>query len=233
MNANAYVETERTRVRRLPQRATYDADVVHAILDAGLVCTVSFVEQGRPIAIPTAYVRVGSALVFHGSAKSRTLMAAAAGAELCVTVTHLDGLVLARSAFHHSVNYRSVCIFGRADVVTEPERKHALLHAFTERLYPGRWGAARSPNEQELKATLVVALPLREVVAKVRTGGPIDDAEDMTRPVWAGVVPLRFECGAPEPASDLIGTWDLPVVSWPRTPTQDCVLGRRAPERES
>jgi uncharacterized protein len=212
---NTYVETERTRVRRLPQRASFDAEVVHAILDAGLVCTVSFVEQGRPVAIPTAYVRVGNALVFHGSAKSRTLVAAAAGAELCVTVTHLDGLVLARSAFHHSVNYRSVCAFGRADVVTEPERKYALLQAFTERLYPGRWGAARSPNEQELKATLVVELPLREVVAKVRTGGPIDDEEDMARPVWAGVVPLHLDAGEPEPEPDLAAECSPPAVDWP------------------
>jgi len=215
MNASTYVETERTRVRRLPQRATYDADVVHAILDAGLVCTVSFVEQGRPVAIPTAYARVGSALVFHGSAKSRTLVAAAAGAELCVTVTHLDGLVLARSAFHHSVNYRSVCIFGRAEVVTDPQHKHALLQAFTERLYPGRWSAARPPNEQELKATLVLELPLREVVAKVRTGGPIDDEEDMTRPVWAGVVPLRIDAGEPQPEPGLVAACPPPAVDWP------------------
>jgi nitroimidazol reductase NimA-like FMN-containing flavoprotein (pyridoxamine 5'-phosphate oxidase superfamily) len=212
---NAYPQTERTRVRRLPQRATFDAESVHAILDAGLVCTVSFVEDGRPITIPTAYARIEDALVFHGSPKSRTLLAAAAGAELCVTVTHLDGLVLARSAFHHSVNYRSVVVFGRAAAVTDSQRKYALLEAFTERLYPGRWGAARSPNEQELKATLVVELPLREAVAKVRTGGPLDDDEDMTRPVWAGVIPLHLEAGVPEPAGDLVGEWELPAVSWP------------------
>ena len=212
---NAYAPTERTRVRRLPQRATYDAGAVHQVLDAGLVCTVSFVEDGRPVTIPTAYARVGDALVFHGSAKSRTLLAAAAGAELCVTVTHLDGLVLARSAFHHSVNYRSVVVFGRAIVVTDPQHKLALLEAFFERLYPGRWSAARRPNEQELKATLVVELPLCEVVAKVRTGGPLDDDADMTLPVWAGVIPLRLEAAQPEPARDLAHECAPPAVNWP------------------
>jgi uncharacterized protein len=129
-------------------------------------------------------------------------------------VTHLDGLVLARSAFHHSVNYRSVVVFGRAATVTDPQRKYALLEAFTERLYPGRWRAARPPNEQELRATLVVELPLREVVAKVRTGGPLDDDEDITHPVWAGVIPLHLEAGAPEPARDLTRDYP-PPVAWP------------------
>jgi uncharacterized protein len=212
---NAYAApTERTRVRRLPQRASYDVETVHAILDAGLVCTVSFVEDGRPVAIPTAYARVGDALVFHGSAKSRTLLAAAAGAELCVTVTHLDGLVLARSAFHHSVNYRSVVVFGRGVAVTDAQRKLALLEAFVERLYPGRWSAARRPNEQELTATLVVELPLHEAVAKVRTGGPLDDDADMTWPVWAGLIPLRLEAGEPAPAGGQPGECAPPAVDW-------------------
>jgi nitroimidazol reductase NimA-like FMN-containing flavoprotein (pyridoxamine 5'-phosphate oxidase superfamily) len=215
---NAYLQTDRTRVRRLPQRATYDVDTVHAILDAGLVCTVSFVEDGRPVTIPTAYARVGDALVFHGSAKSRTLLAAAGGAELCVTVTHLDGLVLARSAFHHSVNYRSVVIFGVAAAVTEPERKLALLRAFVERLYPGHWNATRPPNDQELKGTLVLELPLGEVVAKVRAGGPLDDADDMSLPVWAGVVPLRLVPGTPEPAAELGHGLEAPMVAWPSPP---------------
>lgn len=211
----SYPETERTRVRRLPDRARHDVATVHDILDAGLVCTVSFVEAGRPIAIPTAYARVGDAIVLHGSSKSRTLMAAAAGAELCVTVTHIDGLVLARSAFHHSVNYRSVVIFGRAETVTDPERKMDLLRAFTERLYPGRWGEAREPNEQEMKATLVVELSITEAVAKVRTGGPIDDAEDMTLPVWAGVVPLRLVAEAPEIDAGVPSGAAAPALAWP------------------
>ena len=211
----AFPQTDRTRVRRLPQRASYDVETVHAILDAGLVCHVGLVEHGQPVVIPTAYARIGDAVVFHGSSKSRTLLAAAGGADLCVTVTLLDGLVLARSAFHHSINYRSVVLFGRAVEVTQPERKFAALEAFTERLYPGRWAAVRTPNEQELKATLVVELPLREAVAKVRTGGPIDDEEDMALPVWAGVVPLRLAPGAPEPAPDLASGLAPPATAWP------------------
>ena len=212
---DAYPQTERTRVRRLPDRARHDVATVHAILDAGLICTVSFVEGGRPVAIPTAYARVGDVLVLHGSSKSRTLLAAATGTELCVTVTHLDGLVLARSAFHHSVNYRSVVLFGRAETVTDPARKLALLRAFTERLYPGHWAATREPNDQELKATLVVALPITEAVAKVRTGGPIDDAEDLMRPVWAGVVPLRLEAGTPEVDAGVPDGAAAPARAWP------------------
>jgi uncharacterized protein len=183
--------TERTRVRRLPQRATYDRAAVYDILDAGFLCHVGIVERGCPVVIPTAYARVDDALVLHGSAKSRTLEALAAGAEACVTVTHVDGLVLARSAFHHSINYRSVVLFGRATAIDGRDEKHAALEAFFARLHPGRWAEVRWPNEQELKATLVVRIPLDEASAKVRTGGPIDDAEDLALPVWAGVVPMR------------------------------------------
>ena len=143
MNATGtFAQTDRTRVRRLPQRASYDVETVHGILDAGLVCHVGFVEDGRPVVIPTAYARVGDTVVLHGSSKSRTLLAAAGGAEMCVTVTQLDGLVLARSAFHHSVNYRSAVIFGHAAEVTDPARKRELLRAFTSRLYPDRWSVA-------------------------------------------------------------------------------------------
>ncbi len=212
---SAFAQTDRTRVRRLPARASYDAETVHAILDAGLVCHVGFVESGRPIVIPTAYARVGDAVVFHGSSKSRTLLAATGGAELCISVALIDGLVLARSAFHHSINYRSVVLFGRATEITERDRKLTALEAFTERLYPGRWASVRSPNEQELKATLVLELPLREAVAKVRTGGPIDDEEDMTWPVWAGVMPLRLAPGAPEPAPELAPGLAPPATAWP------------------
>jgi len=212
---STFAQTDRTRVRRLPARASYDVETVHAILDAGLVCHVGFVEGDRPIVIPTAYARVGDAVVFHGSSKSRTLLAAAGGAELCISVALIDGLVLARSAFHHSINYRSVVLFGRATEIAEPERKLAALEAFTERLYPGRWAAVRAPNAQELKATVVLELPLREAVAKVRTGGPIDDEEDMTWPVWAGVVPLALAPGAPEPAPDLAPALTAPVTGWP------------------
>jgi len=209
------IPTSRSTVRRLPERARYDRATVDAILDEGLVCHVGFVDDGQPFVIPAAYARQGDRLVIHGSAASRMVKRLAAGEPACVTVTLLDGLVLARSAFHHSVNYRSVVIFGRTRAVADPDRKRELLRAFTERLYPGRWSAARPPSEQELKATLVVELPLREVVAKLRTGGPIDDAEDMALPVWAGVVPLRLVAGAPEPAPDLAGDPPSAALAWP------------------
>ena len=193
----SYPVTERTRLRRRPQRAAYDRATVHAILDAGFVCHVGFVESGRPVVIPTAYARIGDAVVVHGAAKNRTLVALAGGAEACVTVTHVDGLVLARSAFHHSVNYRSVMIFGRAEAIEERAAKDAALETFFERLHPGRWPEVRPPSEAELAATLVIRIPIAEVSAKVRTGPPIDDAEDMAIPVWAGVVPMSVVRGEP------------------------------------
>ena len=196
-STGSFPVTDRTRVRRLPDRAAHDTATVHAILDAGLVCQLGFVEGGRPIVIPTAYARVGDTIFLHGSSKSRTMTALAGGAEVCLTVTLLDGLVLARSAFHHSVNYRSVVVFGRAHAIEDEAGKLAALEAFTDRLIPGRWRDVRPPNPLELRATLVLALPLTEAVAKVRATGPIDDAEDMTIPVWAGVVPLTVAQGTP------------------------------------
>ena len=192
-----YRRTERNRVKRLPARASHEREAVHAILDAALVCHLGFVVDGQPFVIPTLHARVGDEVLVHGSSKSRTLEAMAGGVDVCLTVTLIDGLVLARSAFHHSVNYRSVAAFGRARLLASDDEKVAALRAFTERLYPGRWDEVRPPNPTELKATHVLALPLDEAVAKVRTGGPIDEAEDMTLPVWAGVVPLAVTGGAP------------------------------------
>jgi hypothetical protein len=207
-----FPQTERTRVRRLPQRASYDRHVVHAILDAGLVCHLGFVEAGRPIVIPTAYARVGELVYLHGSNRSRTLGALAGGAEVCLTVTLLDGLVLARSAFHHSINYRSVVVFGRARPVEGDEAKRAALEAFTERLYPGRWREVRPPSPSELKATHVLALPLEEAVAKCRSGPPLDDEDDYGRAVWAGELPLGLALGDPTPDERLPAEWrSLPV----------------------
>jgi hypothetical protein len=189
--------TERTRVRRLPERGAYDMETIHAILDTAVVCHVGIVEGGSPVVIPTAFARVGEALVLHGSSRSRLMTALGAGAEACVTVTHLDGFVMARSAFHHSVNYRSVVVFGRGQAIVEPGEKYAALEAFMERIHPGRWRQVRPPSPQELKATAVVRIPIEEASAKLRTGGPLDDAEDMTLPVWAGVVPLVTTRGEP------------------------------------
>jgi nitroimidazol reductase NimA-like FMN-containing flavoprotein (pyridoxamine 5'-phosphate oxidase superfamily) len=198
-----FAPTERTTLKRLPQRGSYDREVVYRILDEGFVCHVGFVVDGQPFVMPTAYGRVGDRLYIHGSAASRTLRASGGGIPVCVTVTLVDGLVLARSAFHHSINYRSVVILGVATVVATADEKMTALRAFTEHVIPGRWDDVREPNEQELKGTSVLALPLVEVSAKVRTGPPKDDEEDMTIPVWAGELPLRITAGAPIDDSQL------------------------------
>jgi nitroimidazol reductase NimA-like FMN-containing flavoprotein (pyridoxamine 5'-phosphate oxidase superfamily) len=189
--------TERTRVRRLPDRGAYDQETIRAILDTGFVCHVGIVDGGAPVVIPTAYARVGDAIVLHGSSKSRLITSLAAGAEACVTVTHVDGFVMARSAFHHSINYRSVVVFGRGEAILDEGAKYAALEAFMERLHPGRWREVRPPNGQELKATGVVRIPIEEASAKLRMGGPLDDPEDMALEVWAGVVPLVVRREAP------------------------------------
>jgi nitroimidazol reductase NimA-like FMN-containing flavoprotein (pyridoxamine 5'-phosphate oxidase superfamily) len=200
---DTYTPTERTQVKRLPKRGVYDHAQVHAILDAGFFCHVGFVVDGQPFVIPTGYARSGGQLYLHGSAASRMLRALGQGAQLCVTVTLVDGLVLARSAFHHSMNYRSVVVLGQARLVTDAEEKTAALACFTNHIVPGRWDEVRQPTEQELKSTTVLAVALDEVSAKVRTGPPIDDEADYTLPVWAGVVPLRIEAGDPLPDARL------------------------------
>jgi len=198
-----YTPTDRTQVKRLPKRGVYDQAQVHAILDEGFICHVGFVADGQPYVIPTGYARSGGRLYIHGSAASRMLRALGQGAPLCVTITLVDGLVLARSAFHHSMNYRSVVVLGQARVVEDPEEKTAALARFTDHVVPGRWDEVRQPTEQELKSTTVLALDLDEVSAKIRAGGPIDDEEDYALPVWAGVVPLRIEAGDPVPDTRL------------------------------
>lgn len=196
---DSFPVTERTQVRRLAKRGRYNRETVYSILDAGWICHVGFTVDGRPVVIPTAYGRDGGRLIIHGSAASRMLRTMAGGIEVCVTVTHVDGLVLARSAFHHSINYRSVMLFGRARLIEESEAKNDALRLFTEHLLPGRWAEVRTPNEKELKATTVLELPIEEASAKVRTGPPVDDEEDMSWPVWAGVIPLSVVKGEPEP----------------------------------
>jgi len=191
--------TPRSTVRRLPDRARYDRATVDAILDEGLVCHVGFVDEGQPYVIPSAYARLGDRLVVHGSAASRMVKVLAGGAPACVTVTLLDGLVLARSQFHHSMNYRSVVVLGRATEVVDPAEKRRALEAIVEHVAPGRPASARPPNEKELRATRVVAFSLDEASAKVRTGPPKDDEEDYALPVWAGELPLRLEPLAPVP----------------------------------
>lgn len=194
---NTYNKTDRTTLRRLPARGHYDRELVHKILDEGFICHVGFVVDGAPVVIPTGYGRVRDKLYIHGSQASRMLRTLKTGVPACVTVTLVDGLVLARSAFHHSINYRSVVIFGNANLVEDPEEKSEALLAFSEHVIRGRWNDVREPTEQELKATTVLRLDLAEVSAKVRTGPPIDDEEDYGLPVWAGVLPLRMIAGEP------------------------------------
>jgi uncharacterized protein len=195
--ANPFVPTPRTQVRRLPKRASYDRGQIHSILDEGFVCHVGFAVAGQPFVIPTGYARSDEQIYIHGSAASRMLGALAEGVDVCLTVTLTDGLVLARSAFHHSLNYRSVVVLGRARLVSEAAEKMAALRCFTNHVVPGRWEEVRPPTERELKATTVLALALEEASAKVRIGPPIDDEEDYEWPVWAGVVPLRASAGDP------------------------------------
>src|SRR5712671_6232299 len=191
------VASDRTRVVREPQRAVYDREIIYKILDEGFVCHVGFTLDGQTFVIPTMYARVNDAIYFHGSAASRMLRGVSAGLNVCLTVTLADGLVLARSVFNHSMNYRSVVALGNAAVVEEPDDKLAALRAFTGKILPGRWNDARRPNEKELKATSILRLPLTEVSAKIRAGPPEDDAPDYALPVWAGVIPLHLTPGAP------------------------------------
>jgi uncharacterized protein len=189
--------TERTRVVREPHRGSFDREVIYKILDEGFVCHVGFTVEGQPYVIPTMFARVVEAIYFHGSAASRMLRGVSGGLAVCVTVTLIDGLVLARSVFNHSMNYRSVVALGKATLVSEADEKIAALRAFTEKILPGRWDDARQPSEKELKATSILRLPLSEVSAKMRTGDVQDDEEDYALPVWAGVLPIRLAASEP------------------------------------
>ena len=192
------VQTDRTRLRRAPKRGSFDREAIDAILDAMPMCHVGCVVDGSPFVLPTFQWREGDHVYWHGSRAGRSLRAAE-GAEVCMTVSLLDGFVLARSGMHHSTNYRSVMIFGRPTVIDDPAEKAARLDAFIERLYPGRVAMLRPMTESEAKATTVLSLPITEVSAKCRTGGPIDDEADYDVPVWAGVIPVRMTIGEPEP----------------------------------
>ena len=191
------MKTPRTQVKRVPKRGHYDLETVYSILDAGLICHVGFAVEGQPFVIPTAYGRTDNRLFIHGSPASRMLKSLQQGIDVCVTVTLLDGLVLARSAMHHSMNYRSVVLLGRAALVSDRNEKLQALYAFTEHVMPGRWAETREPNEQELQGTTVLALPIEEASAKIRTGPPVDDAADHDLPHWAGVIPLAMQPGKP------------------------------------
>jgi uncharacterized protein len=207
----AIAPTARTRVKRLPKRASYDRDAIYAILDTALLCHVGFAIECQPYVIPTLHVRIDDRLYIHGSAASRMLGAAAEGTPIAVTVTHIDGLVLARSAFHHSVNYRSVVILGAATLVADPAEKFAVMKGLIDHVAPGRWEHIRHPNEKELAATSVLSIPIVEASAKLRSGDPLDDEADYALPNWAGQIPIatttltpvhdaRVEASIPVPA---------------------------------
>jgi len=191
-------KTERTRLRRLPKRGNFERETINSILDEAFVCHVGFVaDGGQPYVIPTGFGRLDDKLYIHGSSASRMLRSLSQGIDACVTVTLIDGLVLARSAFHHSVNYRSVVILGKAQLVTDADEKNLALEVITNHFVPGRWSDVRWPNEIELKATSVLRLAIDEASAKIRTGDPVDDEEDYSMNVWAGVLPLELKTGTP------------------------------------
>lgn len=189
--------TDRTRLKRLPKRGSFDRQTVNAILDEAFICHIGFVADGQPYVMPTGFARVGNELYIHGSSASRMLRTLSQGVKVCLTATLVDGLVLARSAFHHSINYRSVVVLGTATLVSDPDEKTRALEAITEHIVPGRWADVRWPNELELKATSVLRLPIDEASAKIRTGAPVDDEEDYQLDIWAGVLPLSLTTGEP------------------------------------
>lgn len=202
------MRTERTTVRRLAKRGNYDPPVIHSILDEALICHVGFVVDGQPTVIPTIHTRIDDTLYFHGSVASRMLRSLKDGVDMCVTVTILDGLVLARSAFHHSMNYRSVVVMGKAHEVADREEKLRVFDALAEHVMRGRSADARKANEAELRSTVLIALPIEEASAKIRTGPPIDDEEDYALPIWAGVLPFKQVPQTPIP--DDRNTQELP-----------------------
>jgi len=212
--------SERTRVRRVPGRGVYDRSTIDAVLDEALICHVGLVEEAQPFVIPTIHWRIGDELYIHGSAASRMIKHGASAAALCITVTLIDGVVLARSAFHHSMNYRSVVVLGQARIVDARDEKLAALTALVNRFSPGRAAHVRPPNEQELKATTLLALPIAEASAKVRSGGPIDDQDDLAIPVWAGVIPLRIEALSAIVAEPLALGQPVPSLGHPFTVRQ-------------
>ena len=206
-----YTNTERSRIKRKPARGSYDREAVHKILDAGYLCHVGFTVDGQSFVIPTAYGRQGEELILHGAHASRLAKVAASGSALCIAVTLIDGLVLARSAMHHSINYRSVVVFGTGRELKERAEKSAALHAFVEHVLPGRSAETRPPSEAEVDATSVIAVAIEEASAKVRSGPPIDDRKDLMLPHWAGVLPLPTAYGAPVPDPDLSAGIPVPA----------------------
>ena len=210
IHSDAFKGSGRSQVKRLPDRGKYDKDTLYQIIDEALICQVGFIQNDQPFVIPTIHARINDALVFHGAPASRLLKLAAAGQPLCVSMTLVDGLVLARSVFHHSINYRSVVLFGAGRLLETDEEKLTALRAITEHIAPGRWDAARSPNAKELNATNVIVMPISEASAKLRTGPAVDDEADYALPVWAGVLPLELQSQSPLPDARLLPGLEVP-----------------------
>jgi nitroimidazol reductase NimA-like FMN-containing flavoprotein (pyridoxamine 5'-phosphate oxidase superfamily) len=210
--------SDRVRLRRKRERGSYERETIDAILDEGLVAHLGIVEDGQPLVVPTLHARAGDVVYCHGSAASRTIRAMAGGAPVCLTVSLIDGLVLARAAMHHSANYRSAVLLGRARAVEDRDEMLAGFEAIVERIVPGRWAEVRPPTEKEMRATALVALPIEEASAKVRTGPPLDDEPDYELPAWAGVIPLSLRAGEPQPDPRLAEGVPVPdyVSGWPR-----------------
>lgn len=218
-----FAKTEKTSIKRLPKRGHYDRETIYRILDEALICHVGFAEAGQPFVIPTNFARIDDTIVLHGAKASRLLKHVEAGHPVCVEATIVDGLVLARSVFHHSVNYRSAVVFGRGRLVTDVQEKLAALEAVTEHIVPGRWKEARLPNQKELNATSVVSIRIAEASAKVRLGPPVDEEEDYTLPVWAGVLPLQEMPSSPIRDERQSETVTLPdyVARYSRKPVEE------------
>lgn len=204
-----YEVTKKNRVARVPERGQYDQDTIFRIVDEAMICHVGLVQDNEPVVIPTLHARKGNEILLHGATKSRLMQYAQSGKKMCIAITLIDGLVLARSVFHHSVNYRSVVLFGRGQPVPT-EEKMSYLEFFTERLLPGRWNDARQPDESELKATAIVSMPIELASAKVRVGPPGDDEADLTLPVWAGVLPIKQQLLPPESDPILNASIEVP-----------------------
>lgn len=204
-----YEINDRNKVKRAPSRGNYDKEKVHAFLDAHFLCHIGFSVEGQPYVIPTAYGREGETIYIHGATKSRLIMALKEGIPCCLTVTHIDGLVMARSIFHHSMNYRSVVVFGKGRELTDEEERMHALKVVSEQICPGRWEEVREPNAKEMKATSVVAIDIEQASAKQRQGPPGDDAEDYDLPIWAGVIPMHLATTSPE--TDPAMKMELPV----------------------
>lgn len=202
--------TKQNRVARLPQRGKYDTETIYSIVDEAMICHVGMIEDGMPVVIPTLHARKDDQILLHGATKSRLLKYVQTGGPLCITITLVDGMVLARSVFHHSMNYRSVVLFGRGELVPEAEKMSYMEH-FTNCLLPGRWQDARQPNPIELKATTIVAMTIELASAKIRTGPPVDEEADMDLPVWAGVAPIRSQYLTPEPDPQMRPDVPLPA----------------------